>query len=308
MINNLTHSGAPPMQLRLDIGIQVEKVVEGVEMGVFDNGISYLTQRGLAEFCGSARSSIFRITQEWKAAQESGIFSSKRIQFFKEYLDKNEYNDPSLYIEIEKEGTPYYAYPDIVCMSFLEYFSFEATRTNDTAVENYRKLARLGLQQFIYKAVGYKPNDKWKHFLARVSILKDSVPDGYFSIFKETSGLSVDLINAGLTVNDHTIPDGSVGGTWGRYWTANQMGDSFGVRVQYPHYYPPEFPQSASNPQMSWAYPNEALAEFRKWFREIYLFTKYPAYILKKHQLLPGGREEALKLATMYEAKQLPSK
>ncbi|WP_340644359.1 hypothetical protein [Phenylobacterium sp.] len=296
---------ATSIQLKFDFGIEVEKVVGGVEMGILGNGIPYLTQRGLAAMTGAARSTIQELTTEWEQAQKTGVFPKGRMQFFSEYLSPKGFDEQQLFLEINKDGTPHYAYPDIVCMAMLEYFAFEAQRTNETAIKNYRSLARFGLQQFIYEALNYTPEDKWKLFNARVSILKDSVPFGYFSIFKECSGLMVDLINAGLTVNEHTMPDGSVGTTWGPYWTANGLEERFGARIQYPHYFPAEMPQSASNPQQAWAYPDEALPEFRKWFRAVYLRTKYPSYILRKANLLPGGKMEAAKLASMYEAKQI---
>lgn len=296
---------APPLQLKLDLGIEVERVVGGIEMGVLENGIPYLTQRGLAEMTGAARSTIQELTLEWQEAQASRVWPRGRMQFFRDYLTKNGFDEPRLYIEITKDGSPHYAYPDMVCMVMVEYFAFEAQRTNETALTNFRNLARYGLQKFIYDALGYVPEDPWKLFNARVSLLKDSVPLGYFSVFKESTGLVVDLINAGLPVNQHTIPDGSVGGTWGRYWTACNLAAKHGERVEYPHYYPAEFPQSASNPQKAWAYPNPAWADFQHWFRTVYLPTKYPVYILKKGNLLPGGVADARQLAAMYEPKAI---
>lgn len=310
--NNLSvkssQSPAPPLQLKLDLGIEVEKVVGGIEMGVLENGIPYLTQRGLAEISGAARSTIQELTQEWQIAQETGVWPRGRMQFFRDYLTKAGFDEPRLFIEITKDGSPHYAYPDMVCMAMVEYFAFEAQRTNETALANYRSLARYGLQKFIYDALGYVPADPWKLFNARVSLLKDSVPVGYFSVFKESTGLVVDLINAGLPVNEHTIPDGSVGGTWGRYWTAHDLEAEYGPRIKYAHYYPAEFPQSASNPQEANAYPNEAWAEFQNWFRTIYLPTKYPIYILKKAKLLPGVIGDASRLAAMYEPKSIEDK
>jgi hypothetical protein len=294
--------------MMLDLGIEIERVVGGIEMGVLENGIPYLTQAGLADMSGAARSTIFEITQEWQQAQSTGVWPRGRMQFFKDYLARVGFDEPSLYIEISKNGSPYYAYPDMVCMATVEYFAFEAQRTNETAVTNFRNLARYGLQKFIYDALGYVPEDPWKLFNARVSLLKDSVPVGYFSIFKESTGLVVDLINAGLPVNQHTIPDGSVGGTWGRYWTANNLAAKYGDRIEYPHYYPPEYPQSASNPQKANAYPNEAWAEFQSWFRSVYLPTKYPVYILKKANMLPGGMGEARQLAAMYQPAAIEDK
>lgn len=131
------------------------------------------------------------------------------------------------------------------------------------------------------------------------------MPIGYFSVFKESTGLVVDLINAGLSVNQHTVPDGSVGTTWGPYWTKNKLSEKYGDRVEYLHFYPAEYPQSGSNPQKAWAYPDAALAEFRRWFRITYLQTKYPSYILRKANALPGGLPEAQKLAAMYESRAI---
>lgn len=299
---------ATPRQGVLDLGIEVERVVGGIEMGVLENGIPYLTQRGLADMTGAARSTIQELTQEWHQAHSTDVWPRGRMSYFREYLSKAGFDEPSLFIEIRKDGSPYYAYPDVVCMAMVEYFAFEAQRTNETAITNFRNLARYGLQKFIYDALGYVPEDPWKLFNARVSLLKDSVPVGYFSVFKESTGLVVDLINAGLPVNQHTVPDGSVGTTWGPHWTKNNLSDKYGERIEYLHYYPAEYPQSASNPQKAWAYPDAALAEFRQWFHVTYLRTKYPAYILRKASLLPGGKGEAAQLASLYEAKAIEAK
>lgn len=295
-------ASAPQLTLPLDLGIEVERTIGGVEMGVLQNGIPYLTQTGLANVAGAARSTIFEVTQEWENAMREGVIPPRsRVAFFHDYLMKNGYSEPRLFIEISRNGSPHYAYPDVVCMAVLEYFAFEAQKTNETALANYRQFARYGLQQFIYQALNYKPADPWLFHNARVSLLQGSVPAGYFSIFKESVGLTVDLINAGLTVNEHTIPDGSVGSTWAYYWKNMNLAARFGERIKYNHYYPPQFPQSASNPQEANAYPNEAWAEFQNWFRTIYLPTKYPAYILKKANMLPGGSTEAKRLAAMYQ-------
>lgn len=298
-------AGAAPLQLRLDLGIQVEKQVDGIEMGVLQNGLPYLTQSGLSRMTGAARATIFEITQEWEQTYGDPIPPKGRMAFFKTYLFKEGYDDPRLFIEISKNGSPYYAYPEIVCMAFIEYFAFEAQRTNETAASNFRKLARLGLQQFIYKALEYTPADKWKYFNDRVSILKDSAPPDHFTLFSETTGLAVDLINADLTVNDKTLPDISVGIAWGKFWQEAELERKFGPRVKYDHNYPSYYPQSASNPQTPWAYPDNALPLFRRWFKNVYLPTKFPKYILSKANVLRGGSLEAEKIASMFEQKKL---
>lgn len=294
---------ALPEQLPLDLGIQIEKSVGGIEMGILDNGLPYLTQRGLSSITGAARSTVFELTKEWEDGYDDPIPPKGRLAFFKDYLFKNGYTERQLYLEIIKDGSPHYAYPDIVCMAVLEFYAFEAQRTNDTALKNYRNLARYGLQKFIYDALEYIPEDKWKYFNDRVSILKDSAPEGYFIVFSEITGLAVDLINAGLTVNSKTIPDGSVGIHWSKYWSENTLDEEFGDRIKWDHYYPGYYPQAASNPQTPWAYPDAALPLFRRWFRNVYLTTKFPKYILTKAKVLSGGKQEAAQIAGLYDQK-----
>ena len=289
-----------PRQGVLDLGVEVERIVAGVEMGVLENGIPFLTQRGLAEMSGAARSTIQELSQEWADAQSTGVFPKGRLTFFRDYLAKNGYDDASLYIETVKSGSPHYAYPDVVCMAVIEYFAFEAQRTNETAIQNYRNLARFGLQSFIYQALGYAPPDKWKYHHDSVSILQGGAPDGYFIIYNEVSGLIIDLINADLAVNDKTIPDISVGRWWGDHWNASGFETRFGPRIKFEHNYPAYYPQAASNPQFPWAYPNEAIAEFRRWFRHDYLVTRFPRYILTKAHLL-GGQAAAKQLGNLYQ-------
>lgn len=297
---------ATPKQLPLDLGIEVERVVGGIEMGVLENGIPYLTQRGLAEITGAARRSVQELTEEWQEAQTTNVWRG-RMQFFRDYLSKAGFDEPRLFIEIRKDSSPHYAYPDMVCIAMVEYFAFEAKSTNETALTNFRNLARFGLQAFIYNALGYTPPDKWKYHHDRISILQGGAPEGYFIIFNEVSGMIIDLINADLTVNDKIIPDISVGKCWADHWTKSGLDATYSDRIKYEHNYPNYYPQSASNPQPAWAYPNEALAEFRRWFRHDYLTTRFPRYILTKAHLL-GGQEKAKQIGNLYQPKAIEDK
>lgn len=214
---------APPSQLVLDIGVEVQRDVNGVEMGVLENGVPFLTQTGLAKICGVARSVIFDITQDWAEHYADLVMTKDRISWIKEYLFRNGYTEPKLYIETIKDGAPHYAYPDVVAMAIIEYYAFEAKNKTQPALDNYRRLATFGLQKFIYQALGYTPPDKWKYHHDRISLLQDGAPDGFFIVFHEVSGMIVDLINADLLVNDKTIPDISVGRCWSDYWKAQIM-------------------------------------------------------------------------------------
>lgn len=298
---------APSKQLVLDIGVEVERNVNGIEMGVLENGIPFLTQTGLAGITGVARSVIFDISQDWESQYNTDVLPAGRMAFIRERLMANGYNEPKLFIQTIKDGAPYNAYPDIVCMAIIEYYAFEARSKSEKALDTYRRLATFGLQSFIYKALGYIPPDKYKYYHDRVSILHGSVPDGYFSVFNEVGGMIVDLIEADLIVNDKTIPDISVGRCWGDHWRARNLESIHGVRVSYAHSYPAYYPQAASNPQSASAYPDEALPEFRRWFRHEYLTTRFPRYILTKAHLL-GGQEAAKKIGNLYQPKRLNDK
>ena len=272
-------------------------------MGVLENGMPYLTQRGLAEMTGAARSVIFDITREWTEKVGDPVIGKGRNDYLKDYLFKNGYDDPTLYLSILKDGSVHFAYPDIVCMAVLEYYAFETQKPSTAAIVSYRKLARFGLQQFIYDALQYVPPDKWRYFNDRVSILKDSAPLEHFILFNEITGLAVDLINADLSVNDKTLPDISVGLTWGIFWNEHRLAEQFGPRVKYEHNYPDYYRLAESNPQKPWAYPDEALPLFRRWFRTEYLLTKFPRYILGKAKLLSGGKLEAEQIAALFDDK-----
>ena len=292
----------------LDLGVKQEGVFNNIEMGVLENGIPYLTQNGLARICGVNPSNIADIASEYGQRFQSGIFSRGRMEFISSYLQQAGYTEQVLFISVMRAGKIHYAYPDIVCMALLEFYAFESqAASNVTAQQYFRELARVGLRDYIYGALRYQPEDPWAPYHQRVSIIQSTgtVPDGHFIIFNEIAGLMVDLISAGLVVNMYTVPDISVGSCWGRHWTSSRLSSRFGERVQCAHHYPDDFNQAASNPQMINAYPNDALPEFRRWFRHEYLPTKFPKYILSKAGLLPGGKNEALRIADNFRPNQI---
>lgn len=293
------------VQMPLDLGVEIQRDVNGVEMGVLENGIPYLTQRGLSRITGAARSMIQTITQEWEDHYDDDVIGKDRISYLKIYLFEKGYTERKLYIECEKDGSKHYSYPDIVCMAFLEYYAFESSGNNKTAIESYRNFASLGLKGFIYQALGYTPGDKWKFHHDRISLLNDSSPPGHFTVFKEITGMVVDLINADVGVNDKTIPDISVGINWGNHWRDNNLAQQYGERMQYEHNYPSYYPQAMSNPQRPNAYPDAALPAFRHWFHNEYLPTKFPKYILSKANVLKGGKNEALAISQLFKPKTL---
>jgi hypothetical protein len=272
-----------PQQLRLDLQISAEREVDGILMGVLSDGTPYLNIRGLAKMCGVDHTSILDITARWQSAP-----LRPREAKIRELVRAQGGDDSIVFIATNMNGTIHHAIPAAVCMAILEYYAFEAKGVDNTKSANsYRLLARRGFQDFIYAQVGYNPSGApdiaWKQFHDRVSLSYHTVPDGYFSVFKEIADMQVTLIRAGASLGEDFIPDISVGIHWGKHWTSNNLGVVYGAeRQKYDHSYPSYFPQSASNPQPAYCYPDEALAEFRDWFRKEYINKKMPTYLLGK--------------------------
>ncbi|MGH3427826.1 MAG: hypothetical protein ACRDQZ_09720 [Mycobacteriales bacterium] len=204
----------------------------------------------------------------------------------------------SLYLQTEVNGTIVHAYPEDVAMTFLEYYAFEHPRPTEQARQAFRKLARGGLRLFIYTALGYDPAQlvplQWREFHDRMTLV--SAPIGFFSVFKESSEFVINAIRAGLRVDEHTVPDISVGQAWSAHWKSLELYKVFGDRRKHPHNYPEYFKQAQSKPQEMWVYPLDALGEFRRWVQLGYVPTKYPKYLERKvsEGALPASTAQVL--------------
>lgn len=272
---------SPQPQLQLKLFPLREIEVDGIQMGVLSDGSPYLTLRGLARMCGIAHSALLKLANEWDLEKHK-----PRGMKIRELLAAQGHDGESLYLRTNYKGTETHAYTDAVCMAILEYYAFDATQTsNEIAIRNYRLLARSSFRSFIYNRVGYDPDkhipDSWRNFHERV-LLNDEVPVGYFSIFREIADIVVHMIQSGCPLDDHTVPDGSVGMAWGGHWTANKMDDVHGARLKHPHFYPDWFPQSAANPVEAWIYPVKALGDFRIWLYRNYIPVNFPKYLDRK--------------------------
>ena len=304
-----TIEGITGTQLVLDIGLEAYKEYDGFEVGVLSDGTPFFTQRGLGEFVGVANSHIGELSTEW----EKERFSTKkdRLLFIKKYLDEKGYTGDRLYIKIKRNGRFLFAYPDIVCMAVLEYYAFEAKKVNEIALQRFRVLAQKSLRDLMYDLADYHPEKKnvnaWRHFYDRVSINKNSVPSGYFSVFREAAGLIVDLLDADYPLSDKTVPDLSVGLHWSKYYKENLM-DEFGEPKEYDHNYPEYFAQAASNPQKAKAYPIDCLGKFKTWLENEYIFKHFPKYMKNKIEQLNLDKKKANVLLNLYTNKQIEKK
>jgi len=55
-----------PQQGKLNLEIVAEREIDGVGMGVFTDGNTFLNLRGLARMCGVDNASIIRMTAAWQ--------------------------------------------------------------------------------------------------------------------------------------------------------------------------------------------------------------------------------------------------
>lgn len=274
-----------------DLVAVAEAEVDGVGMGVFGDGTPYLTLRGLSRLCGADPASIQRMASQW--GDEQNRPRGKRIAAL---LREQGHPGDFLYVRINGIGGENHAFPDAVCMAILEYYAFDAkTPAAEIAQTNYRLMARQSLRKYIYDQCGYQPGeviDQWRQFHDRLSMVHNAVPAGYFGVFHAIADMFVSLGENGLFTDNTFIPDGSVGKLWSTHWKAIDGDSRYGERIHYPHSFPTYFPQSASNPQDAWAYPESALGEFHRWRREEYVAKgAFLKYLTKKERerALPVG-------------------
>ena len=267
-------------------------------MGVLSDGTPFLTQRGLAVLCGVENAHIGTISSQWH-----DTIPKPRVNKIRDILARNGHDLGHAHVQVRVGGRTLYAYREEISLAVVEYYAFDAGQfCQEEARDNYRVLARKGFRDAIYESVGYQPardlGDQWQPFHDRVSLVYHNAPDGYFSIFKESVEVTVTLGQSGIYSNENIIPDISIGKCWSNYWVDSGLYKRYGGRLEYKHYYPIYFPQSAANPQTPWCYPELALGEFKRWLREDYIkggkFRAYIAGQIQRKQIEAHAAQQAL--------------
>lgn len=284
-----------------------EVEIDGIQMGVLNNGTPYLTGRGLAEICGVHHKVIQDLSSSWPTERLKP--RGRKIDII---LHDQGFDVEELYEPIGPSGKEYFAYPDYVCMAILEYYAFETSQTNNlTALRNYRLMARRTLRDFIFRSLGIDPKNPvtgaWKVFQERI-MLNDTVPAGYFSVFREMVDITVPLINAGFELGPKTVPDISVGTRWSNHWKKNELNEKFGEVIKHPHVYPDWFPQNKAGPVPANIYPEEALGEFRRWLREDYVPKGFREYLADKVEQKVIENTKAIEVLKNLQRPELPNK
>jgi hypothetical protein len=278
--------------------LEAEVDVGGIGMGVLSDGTPYLNQRGLASMCGVMNAHIGTISSQWNEKDQK-----PRVASIKAILSNVGFKAATAHIEIEHKGVMHYCYPAEVCLAILEYYAFDAGANCQTkARDNFRQLAGSKLRELIYTKVGYDPTgrnaDRFKDWHDRIALNYQSAPRSFFHVFNEAHTIVYELILASAKIGPGMIVDISVGQDWSKFWTDNQMDDTYGERRRYPHNYPDTHPQAKSNPQDSWCYPIAALGEFHRWLQDSYLeggkFKNYLKGKVSKHEIAQSVAELAI--------------
>jgi len=270
-------------QGEFEFGIEVEREVDGIGMGVLGDGTPYLNQRGLAALCGVQNAHIGTISSQWQEDPPK-----PRIATIKDILAKAGLSASAAHIEIMHKGVVHYCYPAEVCLAILEYYAFDAgANCQPQARDNFRLLAGSKLRELIYSQVGYDPTGRYQDRFAkwheRIELNHQSAPRGYFSVFNEAHTIIYEMILAGAEIGEKTVVDISIGQHWSRHWDENGLAEQYGERIRYPHRYPDSHPQAKSNPQEAWCYPLAALGEYRDWVQSTYIEGgKFKAYLKTK--------------------------
>jgi len=271
------------LSLRLDV-VAVKENNGDIYMGVFEDGTPFLTERGLAAFAGISSGTLNELSKAYMSP-DGGV--RPREAKIAEMLSEQSFEGVRLYEKAIVNGTEVNAYPGVVCMVILEYYAYETEERyrKKEAKRNYRLMGNKSFKDFVYQMVGYKPINadavaaaSWKNLEQR--LILNSIPEGYFSVLEESYNLEIKLIRGGLSLDQHTIPDISIGSTWANHWKAQKLDQLHGERIRYPHIYPESYAQSKANGLIEcWVYPIAAIAEFKRWLQSDYAADKLHKYI-----------------------------
>ena len=121
-----------------------------------------------------------------------------------------------------------------------------------------------------------------RKYFDRIDMNSRTVDPEHFCVFHEIAQMAPELLHAKVPLDEHTMPDISVGILWGKHWQDNNLDEKYGPRSQYGHVYPSYFPQAKCNPVEAWQYPLDALPEFHRWLRGSYIPVCFPRYMQNK--------------------------
>lgn len=149
------------------------------------------------------------------------------------------------------------------------------------------RMLKSGVRVYLHTASGYtvtsKPFQSPFWYARVVQFLRDNkVPDGYWSVFRETMDLVAQFEAVGCVIPDNAVPDISVGKCWANHLRSEGI-EPNAIAIKYPHTYPWEDPRGTRPAN---AYPDGLLPDFRKWFKGTYRTENLTGYVKTRHRAL----------------------
>lgn len=287
----------------LPANLQVIKSVEvsgfPIEVGVLRDGTPFLSGRGLARACGISNStlvgwgeivpSLGDKNRAGKIAKLLATYGYQSDRFFVRIVDSTKFGGKASIS----------AYPYQVCMAFLDYYAFEASK--ETARNSLRVLSEKQLPQFIYEAIGYSSLAVAKTPLTSASDRPYTfVPEGYFSISQATARGKIHSVQTTLNFDTQTTTYLNLEKAWNHHWDIHKLWEHYGQHIAYLPLKDRYLPQAAvSKAIKTYVYPISALGEFKEWLNWQYIPERFPSYLhRKRHQHnLSGISSKALSKA-----------
>src|SRR5690606_28193016 len=136
--NTVKNQSLTPPSVEFSHHPVVETEVDGIHMGVLQDGSAFMALRGLARMCDIDHSALLRLANNW--GEES---LKPRGKVISNLIAKNGHPGDILYTRFTGLYGDTHAFPAPVCMAVLEYYAFEAGRhRTEEAARNFRVLAR----------------------------------------------------------------------------------------------------------------------------------------------------------------------
>lgn len=133
------------------VEIQIERVVNGIQMGVLVDGTPYISQPSLADLCGVSQATIESISLQWN---EKPL--QPRIVKIKESLAEVGFAAPTTpHVTARWKGKERVCYPTNICISIIRYYAVEAgPNCQAKARESFWWLVKSALQDLSPKSTG----------------------------------------------------------------------------------------------------------------------------------------------------------
>ncbi|MEM9767284.1 MAG: hypothetical protein AAF892_05325 [Cyanobacteria bacterium P01_D01_bin.71] len=250
-----------------------------IEVGVLPDGTPFMSGRELARACGISNSTLVG----WgEVAPQLG--DRHRAGKLAELLATYRYEGDRLFMRLPDGAqfagrTNVSVYPYQVCLAFLDYYAFEASKP--AARDSLRLLNEKQLPQSICAAIKEPlPKDPLQQTISpqldpfRHRPLRNGIPVGYFEVGQV---LAEDFAPSAPLTELRNARFINIDKAWNRYWNIQQLSQQYGDRLAMPQH-----PLNDWARTQQYVYPAAASKVFQEWLVLHYLPDRYPSYLQRK--------------------------